>query len=612
MGSAGWREVEGWLRERPAGWWKAVGTVLPEVAALEGVPQDPRHHAEGDVAAHTRRAVEALGPGADPDLWWAVLLHDVGKAVTTRREGERVTAHGHDVVGAEIAARMLERLGFSAERRERVGWLVRHHLFHASWGLARGDRASGRQRRLVADPRFPLLLELLRADAAASLGSPKAEGVYELYRELRATVTAPPLARPKEVEMATAMIISVGGTPEPIVRTLVEHRPEFVCFFGSEETIERVGEIKRLAAEAGVEVRNRNVMARDPQDLVACYRDALEAAGRLEEAGVVPEQVVVDYTGGTKTMSAALALATVGKGYRFSYVGGRERTKQGLGVVVSGTEEVRTGVSPWQLFAVEEKRAFASLFNRHLFASAEEVLARAVRHAAEEKDLLEALARLARGYRQWDAFRHAEAKVEVAAGVAGLGTWVRFRPDSGLETALAAAEQSLIFLNRLQEGTRGFKRRHRLQAADLLSNARRRAEVGRHDDAVARVYRALELVGQIAFEDTFGCDTGAADPKRLPEELRAEYAACYAGRDGQTLQLPLFATFRALEVAGRPEGRAFAARREELDKLLYARNHSILAHGFEPVAPDLPERFEGLVREAFGVGEVVVFPTFGF
>lgn len=412
--------------------------------------------------------------------------------------------------------------------------------------------------------------------------------------------------------MVQAMIISVGGTPEPVVKTLLEHRPGFVCFFGSEETIERVGEIKGLAREAGVEVRNRNVIVRDPQDLVACYRDAQEAAARVDEAGFEPEQVVVDYTGGTKTMSAALALATVGKGFRFSYVGGRERTKQGLGVVVTGTEEIRTGVSPWRLFAVEEKRAFASLFNRHLFASAEEVLSRAARHDAEEQELLGALVRLARGYRHWDAFRHAEAKPEVAAGVAGLATWLRFRPDSGLEAALAAAQGSLAFLDRLQEGTRGFKRRHRLQVADLLANARRRAEVGRHDDAVGRVYRALELTGQLAFEEAFGRDTGAADPARLPESLRDEYVARYGGREGGGLQLPLFAVFRALEAAGRPEGLAFAARREEVEKLLYARNHSILAHGFEPVAPDLPARFEALVREAFGVGEAVAFPVFGF
>ncbi|MEW6488330.1 MAG: TIGR02710 family CRISPR-associated CARF protein [Thermodesulfobacteriota bacterium] len=412
--------------------------------------------------------------------------------------------------------------------------------------------------------------------------------------------------------MVQAMIISVGGTAEPIVKTLVEHRPGFVCFFGSEETIERVGEIKRLAREAGVEVRNRNVMARDPQDLVACYRDALEASARVEEAGVDAEEVVVDYTGGTKTMSAALALATVGKGYRFSYVGGTRRDKNGVGVVVTGAEDVRTGVSPWRLFAVEEKRAFASLFNRHLFASAEEVVSRAARHDTEEQELLGALARLARGYRHWDAFRHAEAKPEVADGIAALATWVRFRPEPGLEEALGAAQRSLAFLSRLQQGTRGFKARHRLQVADLLANARRRAEAGRHDDAVGRVYRALELTGQLAFEEAFGCDTSAADPARLPETLREEYAARYAGRDGAALQLPLFAVFRALEAAGRPEGLAFAACRAGLDKLLYARNHSILAHGFEPVAPDLPQRFEALVREAFGVEEAAVFPRFSF
>ncbi|MBI5018189.1 MAG: TIGR02710 family CRISPR-associated protein [Deltaproteobacteria bacterium] len=413
--------------------------------------------------------------------------------------------------------------------------------------------------------------------------------------------------------MPKALIVSVGGTAEPVARALEEHRPDVVCFVCSEDSVEKIGDVKRLAGGAGASVRSRVVVVSDPQDLVSCYRGALLAAERIGEANVPPDDVVVDYTGGTKTMSAALALATVGKGFRFSYVGGRERDKGGLGTVLSGTEEVRSGVSPWRLFAVEEKRAFADLFNRHLFASAEEVLARAVRHDAVERDLLEALLRLARAYRHWDAFRHAPAKEELAKGSASLDTWVRLRPGgTDLTAALDAARENLEFLNRLQEGTRGFKRRHRLQVADLLSNARRRAEVGRHDDAVARVYRALELLGQIAFEEVFGCETGAADPARLPESLRDEYALAYADRDGKGLRIPSFAVFRALQAAGRPEGLAYFARRADFDKLLYSRNHSILAHGFEPVAADLPDRFERLVRETFDLQEVVPFPRFVF
>src|SRR5436190_1889310 len=48
---------------RPPAWrvdWQTLRDELPALAALEGCPQDPQHHAEGDVWTHTRLAVEAL------------------------------------------------------------------------------------------------------------------------------------------------------------------------------------------------------------------------------------------------------------------------------------------------------------------------------------------------------------------------------------------------------------------------------------------------------------------------------------------------------------------------------------------------------------------------
>ncbi len=408
--------------------------------------------------------------------------------------------------------------------------------------------------------------------------------------------------------MAQGLLVSVGGTAEPVAAAVAAHRPKVVCFFCSERSVEKLGEVRALTAESGLDYHYRLVLASDPEDLARCYADALQAAEVLEAEGVPPAEVMVDYTGGTKTMSAALALATVGRGYRFSYVGGDRRDKGGLGVVETGTERVHTGWSPWRLFAVEERRLFAALFNRHLYGSAAEVLERALGHDPEDRRLLEGLLTLTRGYQHWDAFRHTQAKECLREGVARIEEWVAYRPDAGYREVGEAARTNLEFLSRLQQGTRGFRRRHRLQVIDLLANARRRAEVGRHDDAVARLYRALELLGQIAFEETFGCETGAADPGLLPEAIREAYRKKYWSEEKGACQIPLMATFAALAEAGRPEGVRLREREEEFKALLYARNHSILAHGFEPVKADLPQRFEALLRETFGLRDDLVFP----
>ncbi len=182
------QKVEEELRHRNAGWWDRIVKTIPELAALSNTPQSNQYHAEGDVAVHTRLAVEACTNDCEPDLLWAALLHDVGKPAATKLDGDRITAHGHDIVGAELAQKILKRLQMPSKGLWKIVWAVRHHTFHLSWNLNAPGQATRRQKRFVADQRFPLLLELLRVDSQASLGNQRGMKAYELYKQLREIV----------------------------------------------------------------------------------------------------------------------------------------------------------------------------------------------------------------------------------------------------------------------------------------------------------------------------------------------------------------------------------------------------------------------------------------
>jgi len=107
------------------------------VRALEPCPQDPIHHAEGNVWIHTRMVLETLWTMPAwcelPDLerhavYLACLLHDVAKPATTRVEDDgRVTAKGHSRRGEVMARRILYELGVPYRLRELVCMLVRYH-----------------------------------------------------------------------------------------------------------------------------------------------------------------------------------------------------------------------------------------------------------------------------------------------------------------------------------------------------------------------------------------------------------------------------------------------------------------------------------------------------
>lgn len=128
--------------------WEAIRETFAWVREMTGVPQDPVHHAEGDVETHTRMACEALA--ALPEwrarpfdervrLFTAVLMHDVAKPYCTQTDPDgRITAHGHSRRGDLIVRRVLWELDAPVAWREHVAALVRHHQV-PFWALERPD-----------------------------------------------------------------------------------------------------------------------------------------------------------------------------------------------------------------------------------------------------------------------------------------------------------------------------------------------------------------------------------------------------------------------------------------------------------------------------------------
>lgn len=99
-----------------------LAPISAELAAQRGVPQNK---AEGeDLWDHTLRAVDAAAPHP-PYIRLAALLHDIGKPATMA-DGRFL---GHDVVGAELADTLLERLRWPRHERERIVHIVRHHMY---------------------------------------------------------------------------------------------------------------------------------------------------------------------------------------------------------------------------------------------------------------------------------------------------------------------------------------------------------------------------------------------------------------------------------------------------------------------------------------------------
>jgi len=194
--SAGLRFLKdtGWLRH------------FPEIAALDGTPQDPEWHPEGDVFTHTCHCCDALAGlaewcGADETtrrvVMFAVLAHDFAKPQTTHvaeREGrQRIVSPGHEEQGGPLADAFLARIDAPNEIKERVVPLVQHHLAHLQ---TISDRSVRRLANFLKPATIAELCLVMTADHFGRPPKPRVihEGVLELRakaEELRLRDSAP-------------------------------------------------------------------------------------------------------------------------------------------------------------------------------------------------------------------------------------------------------------------------------------------------------------------------------------------------------------------------------------------------------------------------------------
>jgi poly(A) polymerase len=141
--------------------------ILPEVAAMKGVPQPPQFHPEGDVWVHTLLMIGGLPAGCSATLAWGTLLHDVGKPPTFRsaaETGDRIRFDGHVSVGSVMARAICSRLRFSTNDTEQIVALVANHMKFKDVR----DMRKATLKRFVRLPKFEEHLALHRLDCLGS------------------------------------------------------------------------------------------------------------------------------------------------------------------------------------------------------------------------------------------------------------------------------------------------------------------------------------------------------------------------------------------------------------------------------------------------------------
>jgi CRISPR-associated protein (TIGR02710 family) len=321
--------------------------------------------------------------------------------------------------------------------------------------------------------------------------------------------------------MPRGALFTVGGTPAPIIEALKGSRVDCVLFIVSERSEDQVS--ATILPAIGYGLQWECVRLTDPDDLNTCYQQIRAALKPwIDRRGLRNEDIYFDLTGGTKPMSAALTLAAVEQIPRYHYISG-EREKGGLSTVLAGTERPVTGLNPWIQIAIRQRELATSLFSLGHVEAAGVLLDQAATTASEQTETLKAYAGLCRMLTKLDLFDFKSASAELGRWQPRLEIAFEHRGDSRL---LGWLHEFRIHVQEL-DGERSRQRDFPHSLLELLANARRRSKQARYDDAIARLYRAVELFAQNRLHQAFGASSGRIPLDSLDVSLADQLRAAF-------------------------------------------------------------------------------------
>lgn len=339
--------------------------------------------------------------------------------------------------------------------------------------------------------------------------------------------------------------------------------PDFTVFFGSDDSKKTVDSIKvQYLRKYNKNFENYNfVHLNNINNFSDCFRTIEEELLKYSHTDIIK----FNYTSGTKTMSVASAICATLYEKELILVSG---TRNDTNVVIGGTEEN----IQQNLFRVYDKlnlEKVKEFFNINMFESAKIFLEKI--KILDKKGIYSDLIDY---YNYWDKFNHESASDLYSQEFSNLSPNMKIQIQKNIKV--------LNIINpKVNEKENDLRCYYIL--ADLLNNADRRAGEGKYDDAIARLYRSLELIAQIKLKKGYRLITSNIDIEKVKKYCTDAH---YINRLNQKklhgkVKLGLKESFNLLNYLDNDLGKEFEKSEKRINNILSHRNMSILAHGLE-------------------------------
>lgn len=365
------------------------------------------------------------------------------------------------------------------------------------------------------------------------------------------------------------LILTVGGSPDQLIASINKNKPDFVYFISTEKTGTKVGSKKIIEGTEGRTVPQmaelsddkwKNVTIDFADDPDKIFDLGLKLIREIKKKFDNPE-IIVDYSGGTKSMSVGLALAGIEGGAHLKIIDG---IRNDLNKIVSGSEYVK------------EVKLSSYLYNK-IISIVEELW---------EKGFYLSAASVIESYLDKVPDKYVEEARLIYYLSLGFGKWDRFQYEEAYKFfKLMKKSFSFIssYLNIVRQLKEGVKEGDYLVVMDILENAERRTRQKLFDDAIGRIYRATELVAQVRLKKEWGIDTSNVLLEKIPSNLHEELKNYYEDKKGR-IKLPLMPSYNLLsKLEDEIFKKWFKENEKELKNFLELRNYSFYAHGLQPL-----------------------------
>lgn len=404
-----------------------------------------------------------------------------------------------------------------------------------------------------------------------------------------------------------ALILTIGKATEPSIKRIKQLKPDLIYFIHSVKSKENT---LLIIEETGIDNYKFKLLD-DHESVEDSFLKSLECIDEIKDDFTI----VGDFTVGTKPMFAGLVMACVERDCQYIYLGESDENSRhdGMGPVKSGQEKTKDQENPYENYAINEFRSGREFFDKYQFIASFENFSNAEMKLKfkELKQRSNIFMKIVRFYDAWDKFNDDLEDIplnrflnEIVIRKINDNESLREYFENEIPNFYNQMKKNKLFLDKKITDKTSQSIIHYLP--DLLNNSKRRIIEGKYDDAVARLYRAMELISQIRLNQYNVLDKNKIDDnktffvdkmklkQRLSKSSVAEVDTLRIGgwknNNIELLDLDSGKSYRLLKILSNESKydltdstKKLVTNYYKINPQVQRRNTSILAHGLRPL-----------------------------